>query len=174
MVRRSLMEHKIRLHNLGAFQPHQQKETAIEEVWRKYFVSRSCWIAPLALQSIKLQNTNVNLVYLIELPVKKSYVICLRLKTSVFCILLFVLTLHPRTWNVAVSLESYGDADFAKYIDGRFSILGYAFFLTEGPICWHSRSQYTVALSTMEDRNMRQRLYTGGPLVKISVGRDGT
>ena len=59
---------------------------------------------------------------------------------------------RPR--DVDLSLESYVDADFANCIDGRHSISGYAFLLAGGPISWQSRSQSTVALSTMEAEYM--------------------
>ena len=59
---------------------------------------------------------------------------------------------RPR--DVDVSLESYVDADFANCIDDRHSISGYAFLLAGGPISWQSRSQPTVALSTMEAEYM--------------------
>ena len=49
-----------------------------------------------------------------------------------------------------MSLESYVDADFANCIVDRYSISGYAFLLAGGSISSHSRSQSTVALSTME------------------------
>ena len=59
-----------------------------------------------------------------------------------------------RLRDVDVSLESYVDADFGNCIDDRHSISGYAFFLAGGPISWQSRSQSTVALSTMEAEYM--------------------
>ena len=59
---------------------------------------------------------------------------------------------RPR--DVDVSLESYVDADFANCVDDRHSISGYAFFLPGGLIGWQSRSQSTVALSTMEAEYM--------------------
>ena len=50
-----------------------------------------------------------------------------------------------------MNIESYVDADFANSID---SISGYAFILAGEPIIWQSRSQATVALSTMEAEYM--------------------
>ena len=55
---------------------------------------------------------------------------------------------------VEVNIESYVDADFANSVDNRHSISGYAFLLAGGPISWQSRSQPTVALSTMEGEYM--------------------
>ena len=59
-----------------------------------------------------------------------------------------------RSKDVDVNIESYVDADFANSIDDRHSISGYAFMLAGGPISWQSRSQPTVALSTMEAEYM--------------------
>ena len=56
--------------------------------------------------------------------------------------------------DIDVNIDSYVDADFANSIDGRHSISGYAFMLAGGPISWQSRSQATVALSTMEAEYM--------------------
>ena len=53
-----------------------------------------------------------------------------------------------------MSLEPYVDADFANCIDDRYSISGYTFLLAGGLISWQSRSQPTVALSTMEAEYM--------------------
>ena len=53
-----------------------------------------------------------------------------------------------------MSLESYVDADFANCVDDRHSISGYVYLLAGSPISWQSRSQSTVALSTMEAEYM--------------------
>ena len=49
---------------------------------------------------------------------------------------------------------NYVDADFANSVDDGNSISGYAFMMAGGPISWQSRSQPTVALSTMEAEYM--------------------
>ena len=46
------------------------------------------------------------------------------------------------------------DADHAGHKDDRRSVTGYVFMLAEGPISWQSRSQTTVALSSMEAEYM--------------------
>ena len=59
-----------------------------------------------------------------------------------------------RSKDVDVNIESYVDAHFANSVDDRPSISGYAFMLAGGPISWQSRSQPTIALSTMEAEYM--------------------
>jgi uncharacterized protein involved in tolerance to divalent cations len=51
-------------------------------------------------------------------------------------------------------LHGFADADFANCLDNRRSVTGYAFFMSGGPISWNSRSQPTVALSSMEAEYM--------------------
>ena len=51
-------------------------------------------------------------------------------------------------------------ADFANCTDDQNSISGYAFFLEGGPICWQSKSQSTLALSTMEAEYMAAAMAT--------------
>ena len=46
------------------------------------------------------------------------------------------------------------DADHAGHKDDRRSVTGYVFMLAGGPISWQSRSQTTVALSSMEAEYM--------------------
>ena len=46
------------------------------------------------------------------------------------------------------------DADHAGHKDDRRSVTGYVFMLSGGPISWQSRSQTTVALSSMEAEYM--------------------
>ena len=46
------------------------------------------------------------------------------------------------------------DADHAGHKDDRRSVTGYVFMLADGPISWQSRSQTTVALSSMEAEYM--------------------
>jgi len=52
------------------------------------------------------------------------------------------------------SLDVYSDSDHARCIDTRRSVTGFVFFLAGGPICWQSRQQHTVALSSMEAEYM--------------------
>ena len=52
------------------------------------------------------------------------------------------------------TLNVYVDADFANALDDRHSVTGYLFLMAGGPISWQSRSQPTVALSSMESEYM--------------------
>ena len=67
---------------------------------------------------------------------------------------------RPR--DVEVPLESYVDADFANCINDCHSISGYAFLLAGGPISLQTRSQSTVALSTMKAEYMAAATVTQG------------
>jgi hypothetical protein len=61
--------------------------------------------------------------------------------TSAYCI----------TYNgCSDSICGYVDSDFAGDLDKRRSTSGYVFTLAGGPICWMSKLQNIVALSTTE------------------------
>jgi hypothetical protein len=47
-------------------------------------------------------------------------------------------------------LLCYVDADWAGDVDSRRSTTGYAFLLNGGPVCWESRRQKSVAMSSCE------------------------
>ncbi|KXZ41602.1 hypothetical protein GPECTOR_370g152 [Gonium pectorale] len=51
-------------------------------------------------------------------------------------------------------LEGYCDADYAGDLDTRRSTTGYVFVMGGGAICWQSKLQQTVALSTVEAEYM--------------------
>ena len=53
-----------------------------------------------------------------------------------------------------VDLVSHVAADFAKAIDDRYFVSGYIFYLYGDRISWQSRSQPTIALSSMEAEYM--------------------
>ena len=59
-----------------------------------------------------------------------------------------------------MSLESYLDSEFEKFLDDRHSIAGYAFLLAGGLISWQSGSQPTVAQRTMEAEYMTESTAT--------------
>ena len=56
--------------------------------------------------------------------------------------------------DVDVAIESFLDAKCANNVDDRHSTSGCEFFLGGGAVTWPSRSQATVALSTMEAEYM--------------------
>ena len=47
-------------------------------------------------------------------------------------------------------LVGYSDADWGGDLDEHKSTSGYAFLLSDGAICWSSKKQSCIALSTME------------------------
>jgi hypothetical protein len=53
-----------------------------------------------------------------------------------------------------LSVVGYVDADYARDLDDRRLTTGYVFTLAEGPICWKSMIQSTVAMSTTEAEYM--------------------
>jgi len=57
-------------------------------------------------------------------------------------------------YEVGDNLKIYSDSDHARCIDTRRSVTGFVFFLAGAPICWQSRQQPTVALSSMEAEYM--------------------
>ena len=61
-------------------------------------------------------------------------------------------------WNKpgdnTVGLDGFVDADHAGDVDDRRSVTGYVYLMADGPISWQSRSQTTVALSSMEAEYM--------------------
>ena len=46
------------------------------------------------------------------------------------------------------------DADYANSLDDRRSVTGFVNFMAEGPVTWQSKTQASVALSTMEAEYM--------------------
>jgi hypothetical protein len=52
--------------------------------------------------------------------------------------------------GTGLQLVGYTDSDYAGDIDSRKSTSGYMFYLGSGPICWQSKKQNTVALSSTE------------------------
>ena len=46
------------------------------------------------------------------------------------------------------------DLDYAKLLDDRRSVTGYVNFLAEGSVAWQSKTQASVALSTMDETYM--------------------
>ena len=53
-----------------------------------------------------------------------------------------------------IVIDGNVDADYANSIDDRRSVSGYVNFMAEGPISWQSKTQASVALSTMESEYM--------------------
>ena len=53
-------------------------------------------------------------------------------------------------WSKDVNLLGYTDSDYVQDIDDRKSTSGYIFFLNEAAICWSSRKQGIVTLSSTE------------------------
>ena len=53
-------------------------------------------------------------------------------------------------WSKDVNLLGYTDSDYARDIDDRKSTSGYVFFLNGAAICWSSRKQGIVTLSSTE------------------------
>jgi hypothetical protein len=62
----------------------------------------------------------------------------------------YTLTINPKS----LELIGYCDADWAGDPDTRRSTTGYIFRLGGAPICWRSKRQQTVALSTSEAEYM--------------------
>ena len=56
--------------------------------------------------------------------------------------------------QTSTAVEGYCDADFAGDLDTRRSTTGFVFILSGGAICWSSRLQPTVAISTSEAEYM--------------------
>lgn len=52
--------------------------------------------------------------------------------------------------GVKNELLAYTDSDYAGDIDDRRSTSGYAFLFSNGAVCWSSRKQPVVSLSTTE------------------------
>jgi hypothetical protein len=51
-------------------------------------------------------------------------------------------------------LIGYSDSDWAQDREDRHSVTGFVFFMASGPVCWNSRRQDTVALSSTEAEYM--------------------
>lgn len=56
--------------------------------------------------------------------------------------------------NEGLNLFGYSDASYADHLDTRRSTTGYVYMMAGGPVTWQSKSQPTVALSTMEAEYM--------------------
>ena len=52
------------------------------------------------------------------------------------------------------SLKGFSDSDFGRNNDDSKSTSGYMFCLGLGPVCWQSKKQSTVALSSVEAEYM--------------------
>ncbi|XP_070677997.1 secreted RxLR effector protein 161-like [Malus domestica] len=69
----------------------------------------------------------------------------------------------------------YVDSDFASDLDKRRSTTGYVFTMANGPICWRSILQPTVALSTTEAEYMamaeaiKEAIWTLGLLADLGI-----
>jgi len=72
----------------------------------------------------------------------------------VACDSLVVPVLDPGAFEVSAELKVYSDSDHARCQDTRRSVTGFIFYLAGAPICWQSRQQPTVALSSMEAEYM--------------------
>ena len=58
-------------------------------------------------------------------------------------------------YNIDICLPTgFVDSDHGRDIDSRRSVTGYIFFLGSSPICWQSKQQTSVALSSMEAEYM--------------------
>ena len=53
-------------------------------------------------------------------------------------------------FNLDNLVVGYVDFDYAGDLDKRRSTTSYLFTMADGPVCWHSTLQSTVALSTTE------------------------
>jgi len=58
------------------------------------------------------------------------------------------------TTSPNVNIVGYADSDHGRCVDTRRSITGYMFIMCNGPICWQSKQQTSVALSSMEAEYM--------------------
>ena len=56
--------------------------------------------------------------------------------------------------SAGVTMDANVDADYANSLDDRRSVTGFVNFMAEGPVTWQSRTQASVALSTMEAEYM--------------------
>jgi len=71
--------------------------------------------------------------------------------------------------EVSESLRVFSDSDHARCPDTRRSITGFVFYLAGSPICWQSRQQPTVALSSMEAEYMAACATTQEALWLIAI-----
>ena len=53
-----------------------------------------------------------------------------------------------------INITGYADSDHGRCVDTRRSITGFLFLMSNGPICWQSKQQTSVALSSMEAEYM--------------------
>ena len=53
--------------------------------------------------------------------------------------------------NKQWELKAYSDADFAGDKETRISIMGYVVYFMNVPVCWRSKGQKSVTLSTTEE-----------------------
>ena len=62
-----------------------------------------------------------------------------------------MLKLKPEDNNNKLwELKAYSDADFAGDKETRISVTGYVVYFMSVPVCWRSRGQKSVTLSTTE------------------------
>ena len=54
----------------------------------------------------------------------------------------------------SLELVGFSDLDWARDPTYRNSTSGFVFMLVEGPICWSSKKQHTISLSSAEDEYM--------------------
>ena len=60
------------------------------------------------------------------------------------------LKLRPEDTDDKWRIKAYSDADFAGDKETRISVTGYVIYFMSVPICWRSRGQKGVTLSTTE------------------------
>ena len=53
-----------------------------------------------------------------------------------------------------MTMDAYVDADYANSLDNCRSVTGYVNFIAEDPVTWQSKTQTSVALSTIEAEYM--------------------
>ena len=53
-----------------------------------------------------------------------------------------------------VAIDAHVDADYTNLLDDQRSVIGLVNFMGEGPVTWQSKTQTSVALSTMEAEYM--------------------
>jgi hypothetical protein len=61
--------------------------------------------------------------------------------------------LHRRSTDASsppLAIIGYSDSDYAGCVDERKSTTGYVFYMANGPICWSSKKQACVAMSSTE------------------------
>jgi len=90
----------------------------------------------------------------------------------VACDSLVVPVLEAGIFDVSDELRVYSDSDHARCQDTRRSVTGFIFYLAGAPICWQSRQQPTVALSSMEAEYMAACSTTQEALWLVAILRE--